>query len=440
MRLVRFLMKLSNESVVVELKNSTVVQGTITGVDMSMNVHMKNIKFTVKGKPPVSMDHLTIRGNNVRYVILPDSIPLDTLLVDDAKRLPKAVGGVQFLSLDGSPVQLGHAAAALRDKRPQQVMLETCAERQVLNSRLTEEEVSPETGEQGRVLSHGDAIAFVHGGLRGSDARALTAVAEEVGSQVYAVDRSYRETQNRVARRLFLHPQELLAFSRYAASALSAGSEDPSRISEQCPAAVIQILGSEREQHMASEITKRIVDGATVFVICTESRLAALKELVAQGAAHGDKADAAASRIWPFLLIMVYAVPAVLRTAAVNGSHAVAQAVHSLSGCREAIMGDEDVALMKITAKKNVAFYMRAAASFLRGTEDKKPVQELRVTALGEAIGIVASVASRCEKESLATIKEIKTDYADVQTNSGTTRGCAQLQVVLQNTSSGAKA
>jgi len=82
-------MKLSNESVVVELKNSTVVQGTITGVDVSMNTHMKNIKFTVKGKPPVSMDHLTIRGNNVRYVILPDSIPLDTLLVDDSKRLPK---------------------------------------------------------------------------------------------------------------------------------------------------------------------------------------------------------------------------------------------------------------------------------------------------------------------------------------------------------------
>lgn len=100
----------------------------------------------------------------------------------------------------------------------------------------------------------------------------------------------------------------------------------------------------------------------------------------------------------------------------------------------------EDVALMKITAKKNAAFYMRAAASFLRGTEDKKPVKELRLTALGEAIGIVASVASRCEKEELAVIKEVKTDYADVQTSSGTTRGCAQLQVVLLNTSSGAKA
>eukprot|EP00450_Noctiluca_scintillans_P010298 CAMPEP_0194505290 /NCGR_PEP_ID=MMETSP0253-20130528/31474_1 /TAXON_ID=2966 /ORGANISM="Noctiluca scintillans" /LENGTH=137 /DNA_ID=CAMNT_0039347811 /DNA_START=39 /DNA_END=447 /DNA_ORIENTATION=+ len=94
MRLVRFLQKMSNESVVVELKNSTVVQGTITGVDVSMNTHMKNIMFTVKNKPPIKMDHLTIRGNNIRYVILPDSIPLDTLLVDDTKsRGPKATTG-----------------------------------------------------------------------------------------------------------------------------------------------------------------------------------------------------------------------------------------------------------------------------------------------------------------------------------------------------------
>ncbi|CAK9012233.1 unnamed protein product [Durusdinium trenchii] len=49
---------------------------------------------------------------------------------------------------------------------------------------------------------------------------------------------------------------------------------------------------------------------------------------------------------------------------------------------------------------------MRAAASFLRGTEDKKPVKELKLTALGEAIGIVASVAARCEKEELGSIKE----------------------------------
>ncbi|CAG8505825.1 5164_t:CDS:1, partial [Acaulospora colombiana] len=43
--------------------------------------------MTVKNKDPVNLDSLSIRGNNIRYYILPDSLPLDTLLVDDT---PKA--------------------------------------------------------------------------------------------------------------------------------------------------------------------------------------------------------------------------------------------------------------------------------------------------------------------------------------------------------------
>ena len=54
---------------------------------MSMNTHLKTVKMTVKNKDPVNLDSLSIRGNNVRYYILPDSLPLDTLLVDDT---PKA--------------------------------------------------------------------------------------------------------------------------------------------------------------------------------------------------------------------------------------------------------------------------------------------------------------------------------------------------------------
>lgn len=57
------------------------------GVDMSMNTHLKAVKMTIKHKEPVQLESLSIRGNNIRYFILPESLPLDTLLVDDA---PKA--------------------------------------------------------------------------------------------------------------------------------------------------------------------------------------------------------------------------------------------------------------------------------------------------------------------------------------------------------------
>ncbi|KAJ2851755.1 Small nuclear ribonucleoprotein Sm D1 [Coemansia brasiliensis] len=87
MKLVRFLMKLKNETVTIELKNGTQVQGTITGVDMSMNTHLKKVKMTVKNRDPASLDTLSLRGNNIRFYILPDSLPLDTLLIDDTPKL-----------------------------------------------------------------------------------------------------------------------------------------------------------------------------------------------------------------------------------------------------------------------------------------------------------------------------------------------------------------
>ena len=52
-----------------------------------MNTHLKSVKMTVKGKEPLTLDSLSLRGNNIRYFILPENLPLDTLLVDDT---PKA--------------------------------------------------------------------------------------------------------------------------------------------------------------------------------------------------------------------------------------------------------------------------------------------------------------------------------------------------------------
>jgi small nuclear ribonucleoprotein D1 len=104
MRLVRFLQKLNHETVTIELKNGTVISGTITGaaaaacstraqltrlpgVDVSMNTHLKAVKLQLKGQNPLSLDHLSVRGNNIRYYILPDSLNLDTLLVDDTPKI-----------------------------------------------------------------------------------------------------------------------------------------------------------------------------------------------------------------------------------------------------------------------------------------------------------------------------------------------------------------
>ena len=59
----------------------------LSGVDVAMNTHLKAVKMTVKNRDPVQLETLSIRGNNIRYYILPDSLPLETLLLDDS---PKA--------------------------------------------------------------------------------------------------------------------------------------------------------------------------------------------------------------------------------------------------------------------------------------------------------------------------------------------------------------
>ncbi|KAH3687666.1 hypothetical protein WICPIJ_001351 [Wickerhamomyces pijperi] len=100
MKLVRFLMKLNNEVVQVELKNGTVIQGTIVTVTPTMNITLKKVKMTIKHRDAIQVDFINVRGNNIRNVILPDSINLDLLLQDsksfstsNKKRKTESTGG-----------------------------------------------------------------------------------------------------------------------------------------------------------------------------------------------------------------------------------------------------------------------------------------------------------------------------------------------------------
>lgn len=87
MKLVRFLMKLTGETVEIELKNGTVVSGTIVSVSPNMNTSLRGVKMKMRDRDPVMLDYINIRGNTVRFVVLPDNLPLDTLLVDDTPKV-----------------------------------------------------------------------------------------------------------------------------------------------------------------------------------------------------------------------------------------------------------------------------------------------------------------------------------------------------------------
>lgn len=83
--LVRFLMQLAGEPVTIELKNGSVVSGTIISVDPSMNTHLKAVKITVKNRNPQELDFLSVRGGTIRFYMLPESINVEHLLTNCAK-------------------------------------------------------------------------------------------------------------------------------------------------------------------------------------------------------------------------------------------------------------------------------------------------------------------------------------------------------------------
>lgn len=72
-----------------ELKNDTLVKGTITGIDMSMDIHLKTLKMTVENSDPISIDIFNVCGNDIRCIIFLDSLPLDILLIDDSPKSKK---------------------------------------------------------------------------------------------------------------------------------------------------------------------------------------------------------------------------------------------------------------------------------------------------------------------------------------------------------------
>merc|ERR1719174_817149 len=91
---------------------------------------------------------------------------------------------------------------------------------------------------------------------------------------------------------------------------------------------------------------------------------------------------------------------------------------------------------LKVTNKRGLGFYIRAAKNFLTGVEregaDAKTAEdEITVTALGAAISVAVAVATAMEKEGAGKIAEVKTAYPGMQ-NGSQERGVAQIKIRLE--------
>lgn len=96
---------------------------------------------------------------------------------------------------------------------------------------------------------------------------------------------------------------------------------------------------------------------------------------------------------------------------------------------------------MRVSNKKGVGFYIRAATSFLQGVpaqeategkeavEAKDPVAKLKISGLGDAINVAVATAAAVVKENLGTIHHIRTRYPDMPSG----RGCAQITITIVN-------
>ena len=73
---------------------------------------------------------------------------------------------------------------------------------------------------------------------------------------------------------------------------------------------------------------------------------------------------------------------------------------------------------LKVTSKKGTGFYTRAAATFLRGTDDKAPVPSITLSGTGPAAATAAETANAIQKQGLASITRVETGYPEVGSQS----------------------
>lgn len=90
MKLVRFLMNMPNatsQPVTIELKNGNSVSGQLLSCLPLMNIALKNIKLVQPHQDPTILQFISIRGNQIRQIVLPDDLNIDTVLAHSVVKI-----------------------------------------------------------------------------------------------------------------------------------------------------------------------------------------------------------------------------------------------------------------------------------------------------------------------------------------------------------------
>ena len=94
---------------------------------------------------------------------------------------------------------------------------------------------------------------------------------------------------------------------------------------------------------------------------------------------------------------------------------------------------------MKVSRKQPIRFYMRAAEAFFRGTvktaksEAKPAVENMTISALGNAINTAIACATNLERNDLAEVVQIETNYTLVKGGGGNVnRRSPQIQIQMK--------
>ena len=96
MKLVRFLMNIpnsTNQPITVELKNGNIISGTLLSCNPLMNLHLKNVRLQQPLQDPILLQYINIRGNQVRQILLPDELNIESVLAKSETKIKGSGAG-----------------------------------------------------------------------------------------------------------------------------------------------------------------------------------------------------------------------------------------------------------------------------------------------------------------------------------------------------------